>query len=217
MRFPGIWGRRCSRRKEHPKGGGKPQRNWKKPRTSHRAGVDPKLAPRHAQPGTGAARRRRPRPRPPTCPPPWASRVTSLRPPRASSPPPLVTLPRSPLSPPRLAPGFPSARVPARRSLRELFLSPPPLRLPRSPAGASPAPSAPPPGFPSPLRSPPPFLNLAPSARGGEPPRRSVAGSAGTMRPEAAAGARAARGRVCHCPAGGSRRPPSPPPRGPER
>ncbi|KAM5278296.1 LOW QUALITY PROTEIN: protein ripply3 [Hipposideros larvatus] len=35
------------------------------------------------------------------------------------------------------------------------------------------------------------------------------------MRPEAAAGAREARGRVCHCPADGSRRPP-PPPRGPE-
>ncbi|XP_015978831.2 protein ripply3 isoform X2 [Rousettus aegyptiacus] len=34
------------------------------------------------------------------------------------------------------------------------------------------------------------------------------------MRPEAAAGAREARGRVCHCPADGPRRPP--PPRGPE-
>ncbi|XP_054566654.1 protein ripply3 [Eptesicus fuscus] len=34
------------------------------------------------------------------------------------------------------------------------------------------------------------------------------------MRPEAAAGARAARGRVCPCPADGPRRPPSP--RGPE-
>ncbi|XP_011363939.1 protein ripply3 [Pteropus vampyrus] len=34
------------------------------------------------------------------------------------------------------------------------------------------------------------------------------------MRPEAAAGAREARGRVCHCPADGPRRPPSP--RGPE-
>ncbi|XP_032248583.1 protein ripply3 [Halichoerus grypus] len=34
------------------------------------------------------------------------------------------------------------------------------------------------------------------------------------MRPEAAAGAREARGRVCHCPADGLRRPP--PPRGPE-
>ncbi|XP_032943597.1 protein ripply3 [Rhinolophus ferrumequinum] len=34
------------------------------------------------------------------------------------------------------------------------------------------------------------------------------------MRPESASGAREARGRVCHCPADGSRRPP--PPRGPE-
>ncbi|TEA40010.1 hypothetical protein DBR06_SOUSAS2910053, partial [Sousa chinensis] len=34
------------------------------------------------------------------------------------------------------------------------------------------------------------------------------------MRPEAAAGAREARGRVCHCPGDGPRGPP--PPRGPE-
>ncbi|XP_045708610.1 protein ripply3 [Phyllostomus hastatus] len=32
------------------------------------------------------------------------------------------------------------------------------------------------------------------------------------MRPETAAGAREARGRVCHCPADGARRPPPPPP-----
>lgn len=75
---------------------------------------------------------------------------------------------------------------------------------------------------PSPLPAPPQFLNLARSERVGERVRPGGPGAVGlrdsrdtrTMRPETA-GAREARGRLCHCPGGDPGRPPLP--RGPER
>lgn len=53
MRLPGIWGPRCSRRKQHPRAAGNPKGTGRSQGASHRAEVGPKLAPRHAQPGRG--------------------------------------------------------------------------------------------------------------------------------------------------------------------
>ena len=114
---------------------------------------------------------RRPPPVPTTCPPlaPLSRRPGSLPavPSPASSPLPLATLPGFPLSPAPtpLPPGRPeSAPWPGPPASHDLRSSPP---------GVSPVCTPPSPGSPCPLPAPPPFLNLAPSARVGERPRRS--------------------------------------------